>query len=337
VGLGLGDGVAGRTAGAAAEVEEAHAMVEGAERALDERFKPGMTAMVVGLGTIGAGLLMAFAGLFTSPMLVLLGSLVVIASGLWAIGAPHRQLQEARKREERALKRVGAKSYGGWMMRRLEVSINPATTDPVSAATRSYEKALAEWHHAGGEPAREISPIDALDLEEECRRYADMLADRAPAAGGANPLMRIRHQLVTEVEPAVSAVRAKLLDACKPFGVVDPTRARETIEAAIVRGRTARLQARVEQVEQAVASLGTRLAAELTKLGFDAGLSTASSLDAQVDEFERAVSEARIRQGARTSGRSLDEVEQELRELEVRVELERWGCGPRARRGRSGR
>jgi hypothetical protein len=294
---------------AVADLETAHDAVDAAERVADSRYLPGMAGM-------GVGVALALASILFTPILTVLGAIIVIVAGLWALALPRRGLAGARANEQEVLKRAGVLSYMGFQFRRLEVTINPRATEPLEVAAMAYRRAMAVWRDFAGE----LLPAIALELEGETRAYAASLVG---LRGAADHITEARRQLVEEAEPAVTAARQRLLNACAPFGITDPNLAVELVRHQAVTSSQARLQQELEQAEAAEAEVRDQLEQQLAEFGFTGG-----ELSERLGAFDRAREEAQRREHARHEARPAGDVEADLTRLEALVDAARrpeWG------------
>jgi hypothetical protein len=285
---------------AVADLETAHDAVDAAERMADTRYLPGM----IGMGT---GVALALASILIAPILAVLGAVIIMVAGMWALALPRRGLADARATEQEALKRAGVLSYLGFQFRRLEVTINPRATEPLEVAAMAYRRAMAVWRDFAGE----LLPAKALELEAETRAYAASLVG---LRGAADQITEVRRQLVEEAEPAVTSARQRLLDACAPFGITDPALAVGLVRHQAVTSSQARLQQELEQAEAAEAETRGELEQQLSEFGLAGG-----DLRDRLVAFDRALDEAERRDQARQNARPADEVEADLSRLEAAV------------------
>jgi hypothetical protein len=294
---------------AVADLEDAHDTVDRAERVVDDRFVPGSVAMVVGV-------LFAVIGALITPLITLGGVVVILLAGLWALALPHRALTAARQQEQEALRRTGVLSYIGFQLRRLEVTINPAATEPLELAALEYRRAMTFWRRLAGD----LSPADALPLEDETRAYAAAVAG---LRGAADQIAEVRHQLVDEAEPAGARAKRELLKACAPFGIEDPSLAVELVRHQARTSSHARLQQALEAAEAAETEVALALGRHLDDLGFAEG-----ELADRLAGFDASRGDAIRRDQARADARPSDVVEAELARLEALARSEHrpeWG------------
>jgi len=288
---------------AVAELELAHDEVDRAERVVSHRFWPGAAGMATGVLVTGGGLML-------SPLLAALGTVIVLAVGVWAVGVPRRELSAARSKEHWALEQAGVPSYIGFQYRRLEVTINPSATEPLELAALEYRRAMTQWRKLAGD----LAPSEALAMEDETRAYASSMAG---LRGTANQIAQAREELVNGAEPALGDARDRLLRACAPFGITDPNLAVELVRHQVHTNSHARLQHDLQQAEDAFADAEGELSAVLESLGM-----AGDDLDAMIAEFDRAVATAEGRERARAVARPAEEVEADLGRLEALVRSE---------------
>jgi hypothetical protein len=294
---------------AVADLENAHDAVDAAERLADGRYLPGMAGM-------GLGVVIALASLLLTPILTVVGALIIIGAGLWALALPRRGLAGARATEQQVLERAGVLSYMGFQFRRLEVTINPRATEPLELAAMAYRRAMAAWRDFAGE----LMPAKALELEGETRAYAASLVG---LRGAADQIAEVRRQLVEEAEPGVTTARQRLLTACAPFGISDPNLAVELVRHQAVTSSQARLQQELELAEAAEAGARGQLEEQLAEFGFTGG-----DLGERLDAFDRARGEAGRRELARQQARPAEDVEADFARLEALAHAARrpeWG------------
>jgi len=298
---------------AASDLELAHDAVEVAAREMRQRMVPGLSGA-------GAGLVLALAGLAVAPLLAVVGLAVIIAAAVWAMAIPARQLRRRQAEEAAALESAGVVSYMAFQLRRLDVHIEPKATEPLELAAIEFRRALAAWRKLAGD----IAADEALDLEAEARSYAAALAGSRDAA---DEIAHVREQLATDAEPSVAQARARLTEACAPFGIDDPELAVELVRHQANMSTLARLQAALEEAERGEAEARGDLEEQLAALGFS-GATTAGAgpvpadgaeLDRRLDAFEETRTAAEGRERARAAARPARDVEADLTRLEAQV------------------
>jgi hypothetical protein len=312
--LALGGIVAeGVASSAASELETAHDAVELAEREMRRRRVPGTVGAV-------AGLLVAVFALAWVPILAILGLLMIGAIAVWAVVIPGSELRTRRTEEADALHRAGVPAYITFQLRRLDVHIEPKATEPLEIAALEYRRAQAAWRKLAGD----LGPAEALELEEETRRYTASLAG---SQGAVQEIADLRHKLATEAEPAVARARYRLVEACAPFGIDDPRLAVDLVRRQASTSGHARLQAVLETAEQAEVAARTELERKLDSLGFGpsptpgVGIVPAddAELERRLDAFDQARARGEERNRARGVARPVQEVEADLARLEAQV------------------
>ena len=285
------------------EIESAHEAVEQAQGVLEKRKGVGVAA-VGGAAALGA-MALPFAP-FVAP-LALAGS---AAAAYWAVLAPRQQLAEAQDWETDALIRAGVPSYLSFHLRRMEAMQDPSLRASLDRASREHRKVMHEWRLLAGD----ISPADALQLQDEVRRYAASV-DALVEVG--DDVTETRKRLVDEIEPAVERAREALLDACRPFGIEHPTLAADIVRQLAEVGRVARLQAALEEAEREEED-ARRIVEEPLAQMEGAGPDLATRLA----QFEERAMRADQRVRYRSAGRALRELDREIERLEALVRSE---------------
>ena len=299
----------GQVSALAIELEGAHRVVEDAERHMEQRHRTGL--ILSGVSTTAA-LLTIMSIVWLAPVMLI----TAVAAALWGVAEPRVRLAQARGLEEDVLVRAGVGTYLGLHLRRIDATIDPRARDRLTMAAMEHRVAAAAWHDLAGD----LDPADALALELEVRRYAGALH---ALSGAADEIEAVRRELEEQAEPAVSAARTALLEACAPFGIDDPTLAASMVRHQVEIGATARLQRELEVAERAEDASRTELVNLLNTLGFEA-----EDLPVAIGALDRALSAAAERNEARTSARHPEVVEGELQLLEERARQEHrpeWG------------
>jgi hypothetical protein len=279
------------------EVESAHAAVEQAEEVIEKR-RMG----VVAAG--GAAALGAFA-LPLAPFMAPLALAGSAAAAYWSVFAPRQQLAEAQGWETDALIRAGVPSYLSFHLRRMEALKDPSLRLPLERASQLHRKAMAEWRLLAGD----MSPVEAVELEAEVRRYA---ASVEALEGLGDDVTETRQRLTDEVEPLVESAREALMDVCRPFGIEHPTLAADLVRQLAEVARVARLQEALETAEREEAETRALLEDVLVRLGYREG-----ELSARVSAFEERAMLADQRVRDRTMARSIRDVNREIERLEA--------------------
>ncbi|HUP84091.1 MAG TPA: hypothetical protein VM143_00355 [Acidimicrobiales bacterium] len=284
------------------EVESAHAAVEQAEEVIEKR----RMGVVAAGGAAALGAMALPLAPFMAP-LALAGS---AAAAYWSLFAPRQQLAEAQGWETDALIRAGVPSYLSFHLRRMEALKDPTLRLPLERAAQLHREAMAEWRLLAGD----MSPVEAVALEDEVRRYA---ASVEALDGLGDEITETRLRLTDEVEPLVEAAREALMDVCRPFGIEHPTLAADLVRQLAEVARVARLQAALESAESEDAESRALLEDMLGRLGYGEG-----ELSARVTAFEERAMLADQRVRDRTMARSIGDVNREIERLEALARTE---------------
>lgn len=284
------------------EIESAHAAVEQAEEVIEKR-RMGVVA-AGGAAALGA------VALPLSPLLAPLALAGSAAAAYWSVLAPRQQLAEAQDWETDALIRAGVPSYLSFHLRRMEALKDPSLRMPLERAGQEHRRAMADWRLLAGD----MSPLEAVDLEQEVRAYA---ASVSALDGLGDDVTETRRRLTEDVEPLVEQAREALMDVCRPFGIEHPTLAADLVRQLVEIARMARLQEELERAEAEEVEARTILGDLLNRLGHHEG-----DLPSRVAAFEERASGADRRVRARTKGRSIADVAREIERLEALVATE---------------
>jgi hypothetical protein len=284
------------------EVESAHAAVEQAEEVLEKR-RMGVVA-AGGAAALGA------VALPLAPLMAPLALAGSAAAAYWSVLAPRQQLAEAQGWESDALIRAGVPSYLSFHLRRMEAMKDPTLRVPLEAASRLHRKAMAEWRMLAGD----MSPLEAVELESEVRRYA---ASVEALEGLGDDVTETRERLTNEIEPLVERAREALMDVCRPFGIEHPTLAADLVRQLADVARVARLQQALEAAEVDEVEARQLLEDILTQLGHTDG-----DLASRVAAFEERAMLAEQRVRDRTMARSIRDVTREIERLEALAKTE---------------
>lgn len=305
-----------QTAEVIEHLEEAHRGVDDAEEARRRRFVPCVAGSA--LAALSALILVT-----VTPTLGLVAFVASIAVAVAGIALPWRRLLLAQRRERRALTEVGADSYLGFHIRRVEAATDKDSRNRLDAAAMELRAARSAWDDLTGG----ITPAAARALEDEARRYAEAVNALGSAAG---ELEALRVELTTVAEPAVVAARRALVAAVAPFGIdeeavvtTDAALLERLVSAQVEQGRQARVQAELEQAESALAAAAAELDDLLDRLGFG-GDDLEEGVRALDDEVDRAFD----REQARIDARSRDEIEADVELLQAearRLHRPEWG------------
>jgi hypothetical protein len=284
------------------EIESAHAAVEQAEETIEKR-RMGVVA-AGGAAAIGAVALPLAP--FVAP-LALAGS---AAAAYWSVFAPRQQLAEAQGWETDALIRAGVPSYISFHLRRMEAMKDPSLRAPLEQAAYEHRRTMAEWRALAGD----VSPLDAVELEDEVRAYA---ASVSALEGLGSDVTETRRRLTEEVEPAVEQARERLMDECRPFGIEHPTLAADLVRQLVEVARVARLQAALEEAEAAEAECAALVEDLLCRMGYRDG-----DIASRLAAFEERAAGAEQRVRDRTAGRALRELDREIERLAALAAME---------------
>lgn len=291
-------------------LEEAHEHVDCAERLAEARRpKAIIGASLSGMATVGT--------MFVLPVLTPVFLLAAIALAVWGIVLPRRGLAAARRGEDAVLAKAGIGSYLGFHIRRIDATIDPSARERLNVTALEHRVAQSHWHEIAGD----LEAIDALRLEAEVRAYTEALAS---LEGAADEIEAVRQELAMEAEPAAAAALARLMTACEPYGVDDPSIAAGMVRHQVELGSAARLQRELMDAEAAEQFAATEIDAALSRLGFAEG-----GVDARIAALDVALAAARDRDHGREQARPREIVEAELAELEARARREHqpeWGA-----------
>jgi hypothetical protein len=304
-----GLGVEGVSQAVGDAIEKAHEEVEAAERVLEERQRVGYMAT-------GGTTAVAAIALMLMPLVAPLAIAGGIGAAVWSILAPRRRLAAARGREQDALTKATVPTYLAFHMRRIDATIDPGMRERLDLAALEHRVAVTRWHELAGA----IDPVDALDLEDEVRKYAHALGS---LDGTAEEIDAVRLELTQVAEPHAAEALEALMRACEPFGVDDPRVAANMVRHQVESANTARLQTKLEAAENDERHMRDELATMLKQLGFDEG-----DIVERLGALERGLAAALGREQARLRARDKDVVDRELVELETRARQEHraeWG------------
>ncbi len=278
------------------EIESAHAAVGQAEETIEKR----RMGVVAAGGAAALGAMALPLAPFMAP-LALAGS---AAAAYWSVFAPRQQLAEAQDWETDALVRAGVPTYVSFHLRRLEASTDPALRAGLERAAHDHRRAMAEWRALAGD----MSPLEAIELEQEVRSYAKAVAD---LAGLGNEIGEARRVLTEGIEPAVEQAREALMDLCRPFGIEQPVLAADLVRQLAEVARVARLQEKLERVEAEEREARALVLDVLVRMGYVEG-----DLAQRLQAFEARAVQAEQRVRDRTMGRTVAEVGREIARLE---------------------
>jgi hypothetical protein len=285
------------------EIESAHEAVEQAQEVVEKR--KGMGVMAAGGAAALGAVALPFAP-FVAP-LALAGS---AAAAYWAVLAPRQQLAEAQDWETDALIRAGVPSYLSFHLRRIEAMQDPSMRASLECASREHRKVMHQWRLLAGD----LSPVDALKLQDEVRRYA---ASVNALVEVGDDVTETRKRLVEEIEPAVERAREALLEACRPFGIEHPTLAADIVRQLAEVGRVARLQEALEAAEGEESAARRNVEEPLAQMEVGG-----ADLSARLASFEERGVRADQRVRYRSAGRALRELDREIERLDALVRSE---------------
>lgn len=292
----------GKMPAIAQEIESAHAAVGHAADTLEKRR--------VGVLAAGGAAALGAMALPLAPLMAPLALAGSAAAAYWSVLAPRLQLAEAQDWETDALIRAGVPTYLSFHLRRMEALKDPSLRVPLERAADAHRQAMAEWRALAGE----LSPLEAVDLEDEVRSYA---ASVGAVGGLGDDVTELRRRLTDAVEPAVERARESLLELCRPFGIEHPTLAADLVRQLAEVARVARLQEDLERAEAEEAEARALVEDLLVRMGY-----TDDGLDQRLQAFEERASQAEQRVRARTMGRSVNEIGREIERLEALAAVE---------------
>ncbi|MEA3075709.1 MAG: hypothetical protein QOF60_617 [Actinomycetota bacterium] len=285
------------------EIESAHAAVEQAEGVIEKRRMTGMMA-AGGAAALGA------MALPLAPIVAPLALAGSAAAAYWSVFAPRQQLAEAQDWETDALIRAGVPSYLTFHLRRMEAVKDPSLRAPLERAAHEHRKVMADWRLLAGE----MSPLEAVELEQEVRAYA---ASVAALEGLGDDITVTRRRLTDEVEPHVEQAREALLAVCRPFGVEHPTLAADMVRQLAEVAKVARLQEGLEAAEADEAEVRAKVEDLLAAMGRLDG-----DLGDRLSGFEERAAHAEQRVRDRVAGRAVRELDREIERLEALAQTE---------------
>jgi hypothetical protein len=214
--------------------------------------------------------------------------------------AGRRRLAKALEDEQEVLSRAGFVSWLSFQMRRIDVLLEPDALEALRVAELEHQVASVAWAELAGD----VDPEAALAARAEIERYAAEMADAEQNVEATELLHR---ELVEDAEPALSAARTALLEACRPFDV-EPEHAVSEVTAIVEEARHARLQQSIEDAEADQRRIEAELEAQLTA----AGRPGPGHLAARIEAVSGLAAEAALHLEAAESTRSPEEVEAEL-------------------------
>ncbi|MDP9441205.1 MAG: hypothetical protein M3P34_03270, partial [Actinomycetota bacterium] len=286
----------------AQEIESAHTAVEQAQELVEKRR----------MGVVAAGGAAAL-GAAAVPLIPLVAPLALAgsaAAAYWAVLGPRQQLAEAQDWETDALIRAGVPNYLSFHLRRMEAVSDPTLRAGLERATREHRAAMADWRLLAGD----MSPLEAVEREEEVRTYAAAVAALGELS---EDVVETRRRLTERAEPAVEIARAALMDVCRPFGIEHPTLAADLVRQLTEVARVARLQQALEMAEAEEAEARRLVEEHLNRAGHLQG-----DLAERLSAFEEQAGAAEQRVRDRAMARPVPEVSAEIVRLEKLAESE---------------
>jgi hypothetical protein len=293
-------------------VEAAHVALAEARAAANRTRRRGLLSAVVGAGAAAVGFAL-------HPLAALVGLLVLTASLVSGLVAPESKVQMARRAERQALRAVGAKSYLGFHIRRMEVATDPARRARIDEAMEQYRMADAAWRALVG---GRTSPARAAELLESASR-------ERPRPVTTDPRDVLHIQCTAGVpDPALVATRSALLEVCATFRIDpaeldgDTKRFERLVQDQVAAGVRGRRLLPLHEAQADEAALARRVEGILDRLGYRNG-----DIEGRIVAVERAVERALARDAARRRGRTTAEVETDLvrlRHLEAQLRRPEW-------------
>lgn len=304
--------VEGESVPLAAEIESAHDAVESAHGVIEKRR--------VGVVAAGGAAALGAVALPFAPLVAPLALAGSAAAAYWSVLAPRQQLAEAQGWETAALIRAGVPSYLSFHLRRMEAMQDASLRVELEKATREHRHLMHQWRTLAGD----VSPVDALRLEDEVRAYA---ASVGALDGLGDDVDATRQRLVDEIEPAVEAAREALLAACRPFGIEHTTLAADLVRQLAEVARVAGEQRDLEALEAEEANARARVVEVLGGMGLGLPASPQGADPSCVDRDVTAMlavaeergSAAERRVAAREAGRSIAEIDRDIERVDAIV------------------
>jgi hypothetical protein len=297
-------------------IETTHRIVENAENDAENLRIPGVAST-------GLGLSLALMGAIGAPILMPIGMLGAAITGTVLLVQPKRRIAEAAAVEREALAAVGATSYLGFHIRRVDATVDPSVRDSVESALHEHRDAHEAWMELVGS---DIDVRHALRLDAEVQAYHDALKN---LGGAADEIEHLRRELADRAEPALADARRAVVELCEPYGLspdamTDGAAISAEVMTRIEAGRAARRQAELQTAEAEEQRAAALLDDLLGQLGFADG-----DRDARVGAHEWAVARAAEREEARARSRPRAEIDAELGELEAiaqKLKRPEWGA-----------
>lgn len=287
-----------------AAVEAAHLEVIRYQRDVERRFIAGM----LGSATFAVSALLAGTTISLPLGVVLLAASV--AMGVWLLVVPRRRVAAAREAESAVLAAIGADSWLGLHLRRLDAVTDVAQKKRFERAAQARAAALVDWE----EIAADLDHAALAERTDAVRARADAVDPRAIA--------RRRDEARTFSQAALQAevaARASLMSGLEPYGIIagggadlDPGQLPSLLANRIEAGRVAREARRLAVLDQREAEAARRLEDLLGHLGYPDG-----TLENRLERAISAVTAARQRQAA--DERPIADIETELQALDRQV------------------
>lgn len=287
-----------------AAVEAAHLEVIRYQRDVERRFLPG----VLGSATFAVSAALASASIALLLGLVLLAASVAMA--VWLLVAPRRRLAAAQGAEAAVLRDLGADSWLGLHLRRLDAATDVDQMKRFERAAQARAAAVVDWEEVAGD----LDHAALAERADAVRAHADAIDPRAITRRReeARAFSLAAHQ-------AEVAARASLMNGLEAYGIIagggtdlDPVQLPSLLAGRIEAGRVAREAKRLLVLEQREAEAARRLEDLLGHLGYPDG-----TLEDRLDRAISAVTAARQRQAV--GERPIDDIELELEALDRQV------------------
>lgn len=296
-------------------IETTHRSVENAENDAENLRIPGVAST-------GLGLSLALMGAIGAPILMPIGMIGAAITGAVLLIQPKRRIAAAAAVETEALTAVGATSYLGFHIRRVDATVDPSVRDSVESALHEHRDAHEAWVALVGS---DIDVRQALRLDAEVQAYHDALKN---LGGAADEIEHLRRELADRAEPDLAAARYAITALCEPYGLspdamTDGAAISAEVTVRIDAGRAARRQAELQAAEVEEQRAAALLDDLLSQLGFTDG-----DRDARVGAHEWAVARAAEREEARARSRPRAEIDGELGDLQAlaqRLKRPDWG------------
>jgi hypothetical protein len=280
--------------------------LEAAHQDLETTKQGAESVRIPGVAGTGFGLAVALAGAVGDPLFIAFGMLIASSVGTFTLLLPRRRVARAAAVERAALDRMGAPSYLGFHLRRVEAGMDPTLRGSVGAAHEELRNATAAWAEMVG-PGIELDAVQAV--EQEVRTFHDTLVGLGSVT---DEVERLRAELAEHAHPACTAARSALAERCRSLGLPeddlhDATAIMAMVASEIDRGRTARRQIELECAEAEERDAARDLQSQLDAAGLGTG-----PLPARVQSLDALVTAAAAREAARARARPADAIQAEL-------------------------